>query len=290
MQTKALQGKTVALTGASGGLGNTLCKQILSNGGDLIVIDRNPKKQAALIEELRAAYKESKIEGLLADMEDMESVKALCAALCARRIDHLILNAGAYSIPRKKTALGLDNVFCINFVSPYYMARTLAPALTARGGSVVAVGSIAHNYAKSDPSDEDFSTRTRASLVYGNAKRHLMAAFFDLAEKGERVSVTHPGIAFTGITAHYPKLIFALIRYPMKLIFMKPKKAALSIYEGLFTPTQSGEWIGPRLFNVWGKPKKQALKTIGADEKNRLAAYAEDLYQAICDPNGKQTN
>ena len=155
------------------------------------------------------------------------------------------------------------------------------PYLKSRGGRVIAVGSIAHNYSKSDPTDEDFSTRTRASLVYGNAKRHLMAAFFALAEEGKGVAVTHPGISFTGITAHYPKLIFALIRHPMKLIFMKPKKAALSIFEGLFTPTAAGEWIGPRLFNVWGKPKKQGLKTISRKEQDRLAEYANALFAEL---------
>ena len=281
MQPRSLIRKTVALTGASGGLGRALCEMILASGGALVVIDRNEKKQAALIEELKAAHPEGRIEGLLADMEDMESVRALAEMLKARPIDYLILNAGAYSIPRRKTALGLDNVFCINFVSPYYLARTLLPHIEARGGRVIAVGSIAHNYSKSDPEDEDFSTRTRASLVYGNAKRHLMAAFFDLAARGEDVAVTHPGISFTGITAHYPKLIFALIRHPMKLIFMKPKKAALSIYEGLFTPTADGEWIGPRLFNVWGKPKKQGLKTISRKEQDRLAEYANALFAEL---------
>jgi NAD(P)-dependent dehydrogenase (short-subunit alcohol dehydrogenase family) len=215
-------------------------------------------------------------------MEDIESVKALAEALKARPIDYLILNAGAYSIPRHKTALGLDNVFCINFVSPYYLTRALLPGIEARGGRVIAVGSIAHNYAKSDASDEDFSTRERASLVYGNAKRHLMAAFFALAAEGKSVSVTHPGISFTGITAHYPKLIFALIRHPMKIIFMKPKKAALSIYEGIFTPTADGEWIGPRFVGVWGIPKKKKLRTITAAEQKRLSEYAERLYTEIC--------
>lgn len=281
MKQRSLNGKTVALTGASGGLGKALCKQILSNGGGLIVIDRNATKQAALIEELKSLYPEAAVSGLLADMEDIESVKALAKALSARPLDHLILNAGAYSIPRRKTSLGLDNVFTINFASPYYLARALLPSLRARGGRVIAVGSIAHDYAKSDAQDEDFSTRTRASLVYGNAKRHLTAAFFDLAAKGESVCVAHPGISFTGITAHYPKLIFALIRHPMKLIFMKPEKAALSIFEGLFTPTAAGEWIGPRLFNIWGKPKKQPLKTIKPEEQARLAAYANELYESI---------
>lgn len=283
MQQRTLSGKTVALTGASGGLGRALCARILADGGALIVIDRNEKKQAALMDSLRTEYPNATVEGLLADMEDMQSVKALADALSQKAIDFLILNAGAYSIPRHKTALGLDNVFCINFVSPYYLSRALMPSIEARGGRVIAVGSIAHNYSKSDAADEDFSTRTRASLVYGNAKRHLMAAFFAMAESGADIAVTHPGISFTGITAHYPKLIFALIRHPMKLIFMKPKKAALSIYEGLFTPTAAGEWIGPRLFNVWGKPKKQRVKTIGKEEQARLASYAEALYSSLCE-------
>ncbi len=281
MENRSLIGKTVALTGASGGLGHALCEMILASGGALIVIDRNEKKQEALISALRAVFPESQIEGLLADMEDIESVRTLADALAERKIDFLILNAGAYSIPRHKTSLGLDNVFCINFVSPYYLTRALLPHLKTCDGRVIAVGSIAHDYAPSDVSDEDFSTRTRASLVYGNAKRHLMAAFFDLSAQGESVAVTHPGISFTGITAHYPKLIFALIRHPMKLIFMKPKKAALSIYEGLFTPTAAGEWIGPRLFNVWGKPRKQKVKTIKPEEQKRLAEYANTLWETL---------
>ena len=282
MQKPSLINKTVAITGASGGLGRALCEKILENGGALTVIDRNPKKQAALIESLRASFPKAEIEGLLSDMEDIESVKALAEALKARPIDYLILNAGAYSIPRHKTALGLDNVFTINFVSPYYLTRALLPSIEARGGRVIAVGSIAHNYAKSDATDEDFSTRERASLVYGNAKRHLMAAFFALAAEGKPSSVTHPGISFTGITAHYPKLVFALIRHPMKIIFMKPKKAALSIYEGIFTPTADGEWIGPRFVGVWGIPKKKKLRTITSAEQKRLSEYAERLYTEIC--------
>ena len=278
---RSLNGRHIALTGASGGLGRALCYKILEDGGALTVIDRNEKKQATLIAELKSAYPEASIKGLLADMEDLKSVKTLAAALSEDLPGALILNAGAYSIPRKTTAEGLDNVFTINFASPYYLTRALLPQIKAAGGTVIAVGSIAHNYSESDPSDEDFSTRTRASKVYGNAKRHLTAAYFDLAAKGEDVRIAHPGISFTGITAHYPKLIFALIRYPMKLIFMKPKKAALSIYEALFVKPEAGEWIGPRLFHIWGKPKKRPLKTIKPAEQKRLAEYANALYESL---------
>ena len=60
------------------------------------------------------------------------------------------------------------------------------------------------------------------------------------SEKSVTLSVTHPGITFTNITAHYPKLIFAVIKHPMKVIFMKTDKASLSIVKGVFVKVIPG--------------------------------------------------
>ena len=144
------------------------------------------------------------------------------------------------------------------------------------------VGSVAHRYSLTDPRDVDFRTRDRASLVYGNAKRYLMIAAPDTAAKvGLPIALTHPGIAVTGITAHYPKWLYALIKYPMKVIFMKPRRACLSILRGVYEDTQPGEWIGPRLFDVWGLPKKSRYDTYSAEEKARVCAEAERIYQML---------
>ena len=196
-------------------------------------------------------------------------------------VDFLILNAGAYAIPRKKCSTGYDNVFMINFISPYYIARELFDSIRKRGGRIVFVSSIAHNYSKTDTADIDFSNRERASLVYGNAKRFLTYSASELYGDSGAISITHPGITFTNITAHYPKLIFAIIKYPMKLIFMKPSRAALSILSGIFTPTAKREWIGPNFFNVWGLPKKKCLTTAKDDEIRQICDTAERLYEEI---------
>jgi len=280
--TSSLRGRTVALTGSTGGLGRELSRYILSLGADLILLDRNKFKQAALIDELSQRYPTASVRGLNLDLEDMESVRACIDALLDIGIDMFIHNAGAYSIPRHKTPEGFDNVFAINFLSPYYMIRKLLPMLDKRCGRVVVVGSIAHDYSKIDTEDVDFSHRTRASLVYGNAKRYLMYSLYPLFEDGRAaLAVTHPGITFTNITAHYPKLVFALIKHPMKLIFMKPRKAALSILRGLFDKTESFTWIGPRCFNVWGIPKKSGLKSASPVEREKIAEIADKLYRKI---------
>ena len=100
------------------------------------------------------------------------------------------------------------------------------------------------------------------------------------SEKGT-LSVVHPGITFTNITAHYPPLIFAIIKHPMKLIFMKPSKACLSILYGIFADAPSGYWIGPRIFDVWGLPSVKRLRTAGSEEKSKIIKIAERIFGEI---------
>ena len=278
----SLSGKTVVITGATGGLGKELSRYVVMLGADLVTVDRNESRSLALEKELVAEFPETEITRIIADMADFGSVKSACERLKGMPIDYLVLNAAAYSIPRKRCDTGYDNVFQINFVSPYYLTRELMPLLSARKGRVIAVGSIAHNYSITDSDDIDFSTRSRSNLVYGNSKRYLMFSLYELMKsEGKMLSVVHPGITFTNITAHYPPIIFAIIKHPMKLIFMKPKKAALSILKGLFKHTQGYSWIGPNLFNIWGYPSKKLLKTARESEIDRIYQTAEEIYNKL---------
>lgn len=280
--TESLNGKIVAVTGSTGGLGRELCKNLARLGADLILIDRNFARSEAFANTLRKDFG-ANVSLVTADLEDFSSVKAATEKLKNSPIDIFIHNAGAYSIPRKICDTGYDNVFQINFVSPYYMIKSLLPNLRKQKGRVMVVGSIAHNYNKIDETDIDFSKRTASSSVYGNAKRFLMFSLYELFKsEGEvKFSVTHPGITFTNITAHYPKLIFAVIKHPMKIIFMKPRKAVLSLVKGCFEDTKYHTWIGPKLFNIWGLPKKQKLKTCSISESQKIGEIAEEIFKKL---------
>lgn len=280
LNTASLKGKTVLITGSTGGIGKPLCAYIASLGADLILLDRNQEKSLAHKQELANKFPNVCIKCVKFDAEDVFSVKNACDILVNEQIDFLILNAGAYKIPKRKSALNLENVFQINFVSPYYLTKRLMPNLTKTNGRVIAVSSIAHNYSKADFNDIDFSKKRSCEKVYGNSKRYLMLSLFELFknEKNATLAITHPGISFTNITAHYPKLLFALIKHPMKVIFPQPKKACLSILLGAFCKTEANFWIGPRFFNVWGLPKKQRVNTYLQTEAEKIFFIAEDLY------------
>lgn len=279
----SLKGKTIAISGSTGGLGKELCLYLAYLKADIILMDRNKDKMDSLEKSVKQKHPDVNITKIILDLSKISTVKTAVAKLETLSPDVIIFNAGAYSIPRYKCDTGCDNVFQINFASPYYIIKELLPALRLKNGKIVAVGSIAHNYSKFDATDFDFSTRKKASLVYGNAKRFLMFSLFELFKKETSVSlsVVHPGITFTGITAHYPKLIFALIKHPMKIIFMKPKKAALSILKGVFLSTDYHCWIGPEILNIWGMPKIQKLKTCTKEESKKIFTKAEEIYKSI---------
>ena len=276
----SLRGKTVAITGSTGGLGHEICIYLARLGANLVLVDRNREKSERFAEMLREKYA-ARVTLITADLEDRYSVTVATELIKKEKPDVFIHNAGAYSIPRRKTKQGIDNVFAINFASPYYMIKELIPTLRETKGRVIAVGSIAHNYSKSNPDDIDFWNEKAASKVYGNAKRYLMCSLWELFEneKEVKLAITHPGITPTGITAHYPAWLYAVIKYPMKLIFMRPRTAALSILKGVFDDTGYMEWIGPWLFSIWGRPRKSKLATVGKKESKEIFARAEALIK-----------
>lgn len=281
--THDLKGKTIVVSGSTGGLGRQVC-EILSNlNVNLILLDRNLKKSNELKESLLSCNPNINIDCKTVDWSDFNSVKLATEELKSIKIDVLLLNAGAYKIPRSITSLGYDNVFQINFVSPYYMIKELLSSLRETCARVVVVGSIAHNYSKINENDIDFRNNEKCSKVYGNSKRFLMFSLHELFKNEDKVSlsIAHPGITSTNITAHYPKLIYAIIKYPMKVIFMSNKKASLSLIKGVFESTEYHTWWGPRVFNIWGFPKKSILKTCDNEESEKIFKYAEKIYAEI---------
>ena len=277
----SMAGKTVAISGATGGIGQELCRHLASLGANLLLLDRNSERSLSWIEKLRTEFPALNARHLRLDLADFETVRSVTEELLASPPDYLIFNAGAYHVPRYTTSIGHDNVFQINFVAPYYMAHTLLPMMKERGGRIVAVGSIAHNYSHIDPHDIEFLTRTQSSKVYGNAKRFLMFSLFGLDEGGNTITVAHPGITLTNITAHYPKVIYALIKHPMKVIFMSPRRACLSILAAMVQDGGKNEWFGPRLFDIWGLPKKKLLKTCPANEAAEICKQAEKIVSDL---------
>ena len=116
--TSSLEGKTVAISGSTGGLGKHICRYLASLGARLILLDRNRERSEANKDALQSEFPGVEISLIRLDLVDVYSVAEATARLKEIEPDVLIHNAGAYSIPRCTSNSGYDNVFTINFASP----------------------------------------------------------------------------------------------------------------------------------------------------------------------------
>jgi uncharacterized protein len=80
-----IQGSTVLLTGATGGIGHAIARALNSQGAHLLLTGRRSKVLAGLASEIRA-------EVIAADLGDRAAVAELIAA--SANVDIVIANAG----------------------------------------------------------------------------------------------------------------------------------------------------------------------------------------------------
>ena len=66
----AARGKTVVITGATGGLGIEVCKMLAQIGSRIITVDRNEQKAHNLHSLIKKDYPNCTIQGFIADLEN----------------------------------------------------------------------------------------------------------------------------------------------------------------------------------------------------------------------------
>ena len=280
----SMTGKRVVVTGATGGLGKELCFLLARLDANITLACRNLSLATELKTNILSKFPNVNIDIVCLDLSNLESVKQCIDEIKKYNgIDVLINNAGVYNVPLKTLDSGFNNIFTINFLYTYYLTKQLLPELDKKHDSVcITLGSIAHNYSKLDTENIDFSSRKKASKIYGNAKRFLMFSLYELFKNQKtKLAVVHPGITLTNMTSHYPKAINWLVKIAVGVLFPSPKTASANIVYGLGHSTNYHTWIGPRLFDIWGKPKLKKLKTCKLDESQKIFEIAENLYKDI---------
>lgn len=185
--------RTAFVTGAAGGMGQTICRALVASGRQVVAADRDAAKLAGFVQELG-----SSAHPLVLDITDAAAVDACLAQLpdAFRTIDILVNNAGHDIGGRKRFDLGAADdwsaIIETNLIGLMRVTRAILPGMVARErGDIVNMGSISALRYVPD----------MAPYSASKAGVHMLSDILrgELAKTPVRVTEIMPGLTRTGI-------------------------------------------------------------------------------------------
>lgn len=135
----------VLLTGATGGIGSALARELAAAGASLLLTARNGERLFRLRDELVATG--ASVDTVIADLGTTEGLLAVADAAAGFEggVNALVNNAGINSFGRfdQQTADSLDDLVRTNVLAPMQLTRFMLPLLERQAAAqIVNVGSI----------------------------------------------------------------------------------------------------------------------------------------------------
>lgn len=159
--------KTVLVTGATGGIGEEICRSFASKGYDVIIhFFSKEDKASALKNELEELYGIKAI-AIKADLRDTSSVKALASSALGFKggIDVLVNNAGAayFSLFQLADDNKIKELFDINLMSAMALTKEILPSMISNHyGRIINISSM---WGISGASCEVHYSASKAALI-----------------------------------------------------------------------------------------------------------------------------
>jgi retinol dehydrogenase 14 len=219
--TASMTGKTVLVTGGTGGIGRAAAIGLASLGARVGITGRDRGRAQRAAAEISGESGNGEVDIFVADMSSQAEVRRLADEVLARypRLDVLLNNVGGFWAHRHVTADGLEHTFALNHLAPFLLTSLLADRLIASAPSrVVTVSSHAQGMGKIDFDDLMGERTYSGQRAYNQSKLANVMFTYELARRFEGTGVTatalHPGMTNTAFSAEDPAmgLIVAIMR------------------------------------------------------------------------------
>src|SRR5215210_2011425 len=221
-----MAGRTVLVTGGSGGIGRATALGLAALGAHLAITGRDRGRTEAAAREVRAAGG-GRVDAFVADLSSQAAVRRLADEVLQRlpRLDVLVNNVGGYWDTRHVTADGLERTFALNHLAPFLLTSLLLDRLRQGAPArVVTVSSNAQALGEIDFDDLQGERSYSGARAYNQSKLANVMFTYELARRLQGGSVTanalHPGVVRTGFGAEDPagtqRLLVPLLRPFMK--------------------------------------------------------------------------
>ncbi|BEU03590.1 oxidoreductase [Agarivorans sp. OAG1] len=267
-QIGSLAGKTYVITGANSGAGFEASRILLSKGAKVVMLNRNPVKSVAAIEELKAQLgSDIDLSYIQMDLSELDSVRRAAKQLleCTSSIEALICNGAIAQVAKQQfTKDGFESQLGVNHFGHFLLCGLLFERIEASQGRIVIVGSNAYKMGlkKIQFNDLNFDANYTAWNSYAQSKLAQMMFGYELQRrikasgKHVQVHVCHPGASRTNLlkdtASTFNKTLWAVLS---RLIAQSAEKGAwpevmcatkqgLAINK-LYGPTKRADTVGP---------------------------------------------
>lgn len=236
--TALMSGKTVVVTGASGGIGKATAIGLAQMGAQVAITGRDPQRTEEAAADIRAQSGNPAITAFAADMSVQSEVRLLGGELLDRypRIEVLINNVGGFWATRRVTADGAEHTFAVNHLAPFLLTGLLLDRLRQSAPArVVTVSSINQAMGKINFDDLHGEGKWSGQKAYDQSKLANVLFTYELARRlegsGVTATVLHPGAVRTAFACEDPSFIYRIV-FPLARPFLKAPEqgAATSIY------------------------------------------------------------
>ena len=242
---QTLAGRVALITGANTGIGLVTARELAARGAHVFVACRSLEKGQIAVDEIRKVTGNEKVELLVLDLGDFDSIRACAQAFLARDLPlHLLINNAGLAGAKGMTQSGFELAFGTNHVGPFLFTQLLLDRIKLSAPArIVTVASRAHaRVAGINWDDVRQPTKGKAGLPeYGISK---LANVLFSAELGRRLAGTgvttyslHPGVVATDVWREVPTFIRPLI----KLMMISTDEGAVTTLYCATSPDASNE-------------------------------------------------
>ena len=198
--------KPVIITGATSGIGYSVCSALLSAGYPTIGIGSATESCMAAKESLEKEYPHAQISFIAADlMQQREVLRAAreIEGIVARSYDGalhaLINNAGCVRSRFMTTEEGYEQQFALNHLAGFLLSHEFMPLIRENDAAVIFTSSGSHKMTRVNWKDLMYQRRYRPLLAYKQSKLCNMLTALSLREIGIRAYGVEPGLVRTDI-------------------------------------------------------------------------------------------
>jgi retinol dehydrogenase-14 len=245
--TGPMAGKTVLVTGGTGGIGKATATGLAALGARVAITGRDVARTRAAAADIAAAAGNPAVDPFAADMSSQAEVRRLAREILAAYpgLHVLVNNVGGFWATRRVTADGLEHTFAVNHLAGFLLTNLLLDRLAASAPArVVTVSSGAHGTGKIDFDDLQGEHDYSAQRAYAQSKLANIMFTYELARRlhGTGVSATtlHPGVVRTGFAAEDPGPMFKFALPLIRPFLKTPRKGAATSIHLASSPAVEG--------------------------------------------------